>query len=605
MRGVAKYIWFFIFIAFIGGFLLADMSGLIGMGVSPTTTVAKVNGEEVPYIQWENLTRSLVQQQEQQSGRSLNFDERRQVEEQAFSQIVSDILLQQEYEKRGIRVTDQEIIDAARFSPPPQFYNTPELQTDGRFDPAKYQRFLESPVARQQGLLAQLEGYYRAELPRNKLFSQLIADVWVSDEKLWQDFRDSRDSTSVTFVALRPSAAEIEAAVVTDAEARAYYKKYDGRWVAPGRAVLSIVSVDRTPTAADTAATVARLRALRAEITSGRTSFEDAARRESVDSVSAPDGGDLGRGPRGRFVSEFEDAAFALRAGQVSEPVRTQFGWHLIQATERKGDTLAVRHLLLSVQQSDSAATATDRRADSLASYAAGSSEAARFDTITTRLGLLVSQVTVVDGQTAQYAARPVGGITGWAFSGASVGQTSDLLDDAEGYYLARLDSLTPGGERPFEAVKADIVNALKERKATEALVARGEALLADARATTLEAAATKAGLTVETAGPFTRLGFVQGIGFYNQAVGAAFGLPVGTVGMAKTDETVIVLRPDARTEASRAAFDTQKGTQRDRALESMREQRVRTFLEDLQASAKIDDRRAAINAQLRKQVIE
>jgi hypothetical protein len=275
MRGVAKYIWFFIFIAFVGGFLLADMSGLIGMGVSPATTVAKVNGEEVPYIAWENLTRSLVQQQEQQSGRSLNFDERRQVEEQAFSQIVSDILLQQEYEKRGIRVTDQEIIDAARFSPPPQFYNTPELQTDGRFDPAKYQRFLESPVARQQGLLAQLEGYYRTELPRNKLFSQLIADVWVSDEKLWQDFRDERDSASVTFVALRPTAEEIAATEVSDAEARAYYEKYDGRWEAPGRAVVSIVSIDRTPTAADTAATVARMRELRAEITSGRTSFAD------------------------------------------------------------------------------------------------------------------------------------------------------------------------------------------------------------------------------------------------------------------------------------------------------------------------------------------
>jgi peptidyl-prolyl cis-trans isomerase D len=605
MRGVAKYIWFFIFIAFVGGFLLADMSGLIGTGVSPATTVAKVNGEEVPYIQWENLTRSLVQQQEQQSGRSLNFDERRQVEEQAFSQIVSDILLQQEYEKRGIRVTDQEIIDAARFSPPPQFYNTPELQTDGRFDPAKYQRFLESPVARQQGLLAQLEGYYRSELPRNKLFSQLIADVWVSDEKLWQDFRDERDSARVTFVALRPSAAEIEAAVVSDAEARAYYEKYDGRWEAPGRAVVSMVSVDRTPTAADSAATLARMRELRAEITSGRTSFADVARRESVDSMTAPEGGDLGRGPRGRFVAEFENAAFALRAGQVSEPVRTQFGWHLIQATERKGDTLAVSHILLSVQQSDSAATASDRRADSLASYAAGTSEPARFDSIATQLGLLVSQVTVADGQTAQYAGRPVGGITGWAFSGASVGETSDLLDDAEGYYLARLDSLTPGGEQPFEAVKTDIVNALKERKAAEALVARGEALLADAKATSLEAAAAKAGLTVETAGPFTRLGFVQGIGFYNQAVGAAFGLPVGTVGMARTDEAVIVLRPDARTEATREAFDTQKGTQRDRALAAMREQRVRGFLEDLQASATIDDRRAAINAQLRKQVIE
>ena len=58
--------------------------------------------------------------------------------------MVSELLLQQEYEKRGIRVTDQEIIDAARFSPPPQFYSTPELQTDGRFDPVKYERFLQS-----------------------------------------------------------------------------------------------------------------------------------------------------------------------------------------------------------------------------------------------------------------------------------------------------------------------------------------------------------------------------------------------------------------------------------------------------------------------------
>ena len=100
---------------------------------------------------WEGLTRQMVQQQEQQAGRSLNLDERRQIEEQAFNQLVADVLLQQEYEKRGIQVTDQEIIDAARYSPPPQFLSSPDLQTDGRFDPAKYQRFLDSPAARQQG----------------------------------------------------------------------------------------------------------------------------------------------------------------------------------------------------------------------------------------------------------------------------------------------------------------------------------------------------------------------------------------------------------------------------------------------------------------------
>ena len=62
MRGVAKYIWIFIFFAFVGGFLLADMSGLIGMGtVSTSTVVAEVNGDDISYMTWEGLTRQFVQ----------------------------------------------------------------------------------------------------------------------------------------------------------------------------------------------------------------------------------------------------------------------------------------------------------------------------------------------------------------------------------------------------------------------------------------------------------------------------------------------------------------------------------------------------------------
>ncbi|HVH38410.1 MAG TPA: peptidylprolyl isomerase [Gemmatimonadaceae bacterium] len=606
MRSLAKYIWIFVFLAFVGGFLLADMSGIIGQGsVTPTTVVAKVNGDEIPYIVWENLTRSLTQQQEQQGSRSMNLDERLAIEDQAFDQLVSDLLLQQEYERRGIRVTDDEIILAARTSPPPQFYSTPELQTDGRFDPEKYERFLQSPVARQQGLLAQLEGYYRSELPRNKLFSQLVADAWVSDARLLQDFKDQRDSASVSFVALRPTPAQVEAVTVTDAEAKAYYDSYKGRWEAPGRAVVSVIGVNRVPSAADTAATVARLRELRTEIVSGTTSFEDAARRASDDSVSAPQGGDLGRGPRGRFVPDFETAAFALRAGEVSQPVKSQFGWHLIKATERKGDTLALRHILVTVKQADSSAAAADRLADRLAILAGGASEPEKFDSAAAELELPVTQLVVSEGQSAVLAGRQVGGISGYAFGGAGVGDVSDLMDDPQGYYLVRVDSLTRGGEQPLSVVKADIVQALKERKAVAALMPQGEALLADAKATSLEAAAQKAGLQLEKAGPFNRLGFVQGLGFYNEAVGAAFGLAIGTPGVVKTADAVVVLRPDARTEASVQEFEAQKATQRQQTLNALREAKVRGFLEALRRNAKIDDRRQEINAALRRQVVQ
>jgi peptidyl-prolyl cis-trans isomerase D len=606
MRGIAKYIWIFLFITFVGGFLFADMSGLIGQAqVTTTTVVAEVNGEEIPYIALENLTRSLSNQQEQQLGRSINLDERAQIETQAFEQLVADVLLRQEYERRGIGVTDEEVIEASRFSPPPQFYSVPELQTEGRFDPDKYRRYLASPVARQQGLLRQLEEYYRSEIPRAKLYSQLASEAWLSDDQLWSVYRDERDSARVSYIGLRPTASQIAAVTVTEAEARAYYERYDGRWERPGTAIVSLVSVNRIPTAADSAATLARLRALRAEITSGRATFQDVATRESQDSISALNGGDLGRGVRGRFVASFETPAFALRAGQISEPVKTEFGWHLIQAVERKGDTLALRHILLKPRQSDSTALVSDRTADRLANIASSATDPAKFDEAATTLGLLVVQSTLTEGQPATYAGRGVGSVSGWAFGGARVGETSELFDDANGYYLARLDSLVVGGQQPFEVVREEIMQALRERKSVEGLVAQGEALLADARATTLEAAAQKAGLTVSQSTPFTRLSFVQGLGFSNEAIGAGFGLPLGQVAMVRTIDAVFVLRADWRKEASRAEWETQKVIQRQTMIGAAREQRVRRFIEDLRREADVTDRRRTINAQLRRQTVE
>ena len=67
------------------------------------------------------------------------------------------------------------------------------------------------------------------------------------------------------------------------------------------------------------------------EINNGK-SFADAAQEKSL-CPSRQDGGDLGYFGKGVMVKEFEDAAFSLDVGQISEPVQTQFGWHLIQLT--------------------------------------------------------------------------------------------------------------------------------------------------------------------------------------------------------------------------------------------------------------------------------
>ena len=152
MRSAAKWIWIFIVAAFVGGFLLLDTSGLLGRDqITTSSVVASVNGTDIPYLTWVNVSNAIAQQREQQMGRGLNGDERRAVDDQAFEQLVTDVLLQQEYRKRGIRVSDEEVIQQARTNPPAALLNDPTLQTDGRFDIEKYQRLLSSPAGTPAG----------------------------------------------------------------------------------------------------------------------------------------------------------------------------------------------------------------------------------------------------------------------------------------------------------------------------------------------------------------------------------------------------------------------------------------------------------------------
>src|SRR5918999_2867471 len=401
MRSAAKYIWIFLIVAFVGGFLLVETSGLLGRTpLTATTPVATVNGRDILYNDWYQRVQRQLEGEQQRAGRSLTQDEVRQIEDGVLDQMVMDLLLEQEYRRRGITVTDEELREFARFAPPDWLRASPELQTEGRFDPDKYRRLLSSPVARQQGLLAGLEQYYRSEIPRQKLLEQLASGVYVTDSELWRAYQDSHDSVQVSYVAFRPPANLPPDTTISDADLRRYFDAHKSDFERQGRAWLSVIAIPRTVNAADSAAIRARVEALRAEIAAG-AKFEDVARRESADTISGANGGDLGRGTRGRFVSEFERAAYALDEGELSQPVLTPFGYHLIKVDERKGDTLALRHILVRIQPSDSSAVRIDRLADRLAALAAGSDHPAQIDTAARRLGLPTVKVEAQQGEAA------------------------------------------------------------------------------------------------------------------------------------------------------------------------------------------------------------
>lgn len=116
---------------------------------------------------------------------------------------------------------------------------------------------------------------------------------------------------------------------------------------------------------------VAKISAMRDSIVAG-ADFAVIARAYSQDPGSAQQGGDLGWVRRGQFVKEFETAAFALSEKQLSGPVETEFGIHLIQLLDRRGDAVHARHVLLRFERSDESDSNAVRLLDSLRTAALG-----------------------------------------------------------------------------------------------------------------------------------------------------------------------------------------------------------------------------------------
>ncbi|HEY7234735.1 MAG TPA: peptidyl-prolyl cis-trans isomerase [Gemmatimonadaceae bacterium] len=595
-------VWGIIAFAFIGGFLFAQTSGLLGRTtVNSTTPVAVVNHHEILYSDYVKQYQDAVQQEQARSGRTLSEDDVRRIQNSTFDRMVMDVLLQQEYERRGIVVTDDEIKQYAQFAPPPWVQSAPELQTDGQFDIQKYQRLLSSSYAKQSGILVGLEQYYRSEIPQRKLIDQISGGVYVTDAELWRIWRDQHDSAEVSYVAFRPQADSALAKSISETDLRAYFDKHKEQFRRPGRAVLSVVEIPRVVTAADSALVRAHAIALRNEILGG-AKFEDVAKRESADTVSGANGGDLGKGGKGRFVAPFEQAAYALKVGEISQPVLTPFGYHLIRVDDKKGDTLSLRHILLRIQPSDSNEARIDREADELTKTAATSEQGAKLDTAAKKLGLQIFKVVATEDEPAAYQGRPIPSVSAWAFSGAHAGETSELFDDETGYYLARLDSIAEGGDPKFENVKPLVRQEVARARALDALAPKAQKL-SDAAATSgLESAATAQSLQVQQSPMFTRGTFVPGIGQFNEAIGAAFGLPVQAVSApVRTSDAIFVERLDKRVQADSAAWAKQKAQQRQLRTQQLQQQRVQMYLQDVRQSAKIDDRRRQINAATRK----
>src|SRR5206468_10807420 len=100
MRDLAKYIWVFVALVFVGGFLLYETSGLMGRTpVTASTAVAVINGHEIPYQVFLALVENVTQLAQQLEKRTLSEDDIRRIENTVFEPMVVEMLLEDEYRK--------------------------------------------------------------------------------------------------------------------------------------------------------------------------------------------------------------------------------------------------------------------------------------------------------------------------------------------------------------------------------------------------------------------------------------------------------------------------------------------------------------------------
>ena len=246
----------------------------------------------------------------------------------AMNQLVDRVLVVQEAKKRGLRVSPDEINRAV--------WAIPSFQTDGKFDIELYRR----AVRQAYGSESRFEERLVDDLLFQKMMALLRENALVSEEEVRAAWLADADRVNLAFVRF-PVAAARKEVKVTDAEVSALLAsdaarvqkayeanaaRYDVKKKVKARHIL--VRVPEGSPAAQDEASRKKAEAIAERVK--KEPFAQVAKEVSEDTASREKGGDLGSFGPGLMAKPFEDAAFALKPGEVSAPVRTRFGWHVI-----------------------------------------------------------------------------------------------------------------------------------------------------------------------------------------------------------------------------------------------------------------------------------
>ncbi len=360
---IIKIAFAIIILSFVIGYAMLSSPGGPG-GEDQSAEAAVVNGKSIAYDDFQSTYSSLYQvyQNIYQDQFTPALEKQLKLAEKTLNSLIDQALLQEEAERQQIEISSKELVDSIA--------QIPAFQENGVFNKDRYLQVLSY----QRLSSDQFEAMQRSELITAKVREQLQAGVTVTDAEIEEEFRNNNEKVNLNFVSLAPATFEKKVKVTDDAlaayfaeqqevfripetvslrylqfvperyldevtfddiELEKYHRRHLDQFEILEKVKAShiLIKVDE---GADDAVREEK-KALAAKLLEKAKAGEDfakLARENSDDAASAVKGGNLGYFTRGSMVKPFEQAAFSMKPGDISDLVETIFGYHIIKVEE-------------------------------------------------------------------------------------------------------------------------------------------------------------------------------------------------------------------------------------------------------------------------------
>ncbi len=599
------------------GFLAASFLiwGVGAVGMDQVDVVAEVHGDRITRQQLDNET-SMLQRRFEEMLKGATLPRSLDLRGRALDQLIDNALLRYEADRLGLEVTEGELVNAIT--------TMPELQENGRFNRDLLERVLQ--MQRDRG---EFESQVKQDLINQRMRSLVVDGVQVSDAEVAERYKQDREQIDL-IVAKVTAASQADAVQLTDDDLqkwladnaeryrtpqrvkvryvaytpkdfaalaapsddaiKAYYDEHrDDRFTEQEQVRASHILISVPPDADDAAKAAARKKAedVLAKAKAGGD-FAALAKEHSGDPGSASKGGDLGFFPRGRMVSQFEDVAFTLEPGTISEIVESPFGLHIIRVDEKK----AGGPQPLEQVREQIVTTLTDERGLELAHKQADTDRRAvvQGKSLADAVGGRPVQETPAFAATDEVpGVGRVKAFTDAAFA-LDLNQPSDIIEgDDVLYMLTPIERIEPTVP-PLAEVRARVEADAKKSHAEKLAKERADALHAKAKDVGLAKAAEEMGIALEETGAFERRsGAVPKLGMAPDLRSDAFTLTTESPLAPRTytvngDGVVVALK--ARTPADVAGLEAAKAELKETLLQQKQQEALMAFMNQLKERA-------------------